>query len=170
MRRRTFLYTAPLLSGCGYKVAGKADLLPATIRTIAVPAFQNLTTKYKLTDRLASSITREFLSRTRYQVTAEQGKGDATLRGAILNYFAFPTVLDQTTSRAAGVQVLVILQVSLVDNATGKTLFDRPSMDVRQRYEISQDQFAYFEESDVALERLSAEVARSVVSAVLEAF
>jgi hypothetical protein len=170
LRRRVFLLGAPLVTGCGYHVGGKADLLPKSIRTIAVPAFKNLTTKYKLTDRLASAITREFLMRTRYQVVAEEGQGDATVRGAVLNYFAFPTVLDQTTSRAAGVQVNVILQVSLVENATGKLLFNRPSMDVRQRYEISQDQFAYFEESDVALERLSLEVARSVVSAVLEAF
>lgn len=169
MTRRWFL-AAPLLSGCGYHVSGRADLLPKNIHTLAVPAFGNVTTKYKLTDRLPAAITREFLTRTRYQVVADPGAAEATIRGAVLNYFAFPTVLDQVTGRAAGVQINVILQVSLVENATGKLLFNRPSMDVRQRYEISADQFAYFEESDIALERLSQEVARSVVSAVLEAF
>jgi hypothetical protein len=43
-------------------------------------------------------------------------------------------------------------------------------MEVRERYEIAVDPNAYFEESDVAVERLSHNVARSVVSAVLEAF
>ena len=43
-------------------------------------------------------------------------------------------------------------------------------MEVRQRYEISVDQLQYFEESDIALDRVSREVARSVVSAILEAF
>jgi hypothetical protein len=43
-------------------------------------------------------------------------------------------------------------------------------MEVRQRYEIAIDQDAYFEESDIALERLSRDVARAVVSGVLEAF
>jgi hypothetical protein len=41
---------------------------------------------------------------------------------------------------------------------------------VRERYEISIDPLAYFEESEVALERLSKQVAGSIVSAILEAF
>jgi hypothetical protein len=64
----------------------------------------------------------------------------------------------------------VTLQVSLTDRATGKVLFNRPNMDMRQRYEISTNQLAYFEESDAALDRMSGEVARSVVSAILEMF
>ena len=49
-------------------------------------------------------------------------------------------------------------------------LFTRPSFEVRERYEISVDPRAYFEESDPAMERLSRDVARSVVSAILENF
>ena len=171
MTRRLWLLAAPVgLSGCGYHVSGRGDLLPKSVRTIAVPAFSNITTKYKLAGRIPGAITREFLSRTRYHVVADSAQADATLRGAILNYFSFPTVFDQTSGRATGVQLNVILQVSLTENATGKVLFTRPGMDIRQRYEISTDQIAYFEESDAALERLSLEVARTVVSAVLEAF
>jgi hypothetical protein len=43
-------------------------------------------------------------------------------------------------------------------------------MEFRQRYEIAIDQTQYFEESDIALERLSRDVARTLVSSVLEAF
>ncbi len=43
-------------------------------------------------------------------------------------------------------------------------------MEVRERYEIAIDPRAYFEESDTAIERMSREVARSIVSAVLEKF
>lgn len=171
LARRLWLLAMPAgLLGCGYHVAGRGDLLPKNVRTIAVPAFSNVTTRYKLANRMPGAITREFLSRTRYQVVADPSQADATLRGSIINYFSFPTVFDQASGRAAGVQLNVILHVSLVENATGKVLFNRPGMDVRQRYEISTDQIAYFEESDAALERLSMEVARTVVSAVLEAF
>src|SRR5438552_767428 len=54
-----------LISSCGYHVAGKADLVPKNVKTIAIPAFTNVTTRYKLTDRLPEAITREFISRTR---------------------------------------------------------------------------------------------------------
>ena len=33
-----------LATACGYHVSGHADLLPSTLKTIAVPAFTNLTT------------------------------------------------------------------------------------------------------------------------------
>jgi len=60
--------------------------------------------------------------------------------------------------------------VTLTDRSDGKVLFSRPNLEVRERYEISVDAKTYFEESDVAMERLSRDVARSVVSAVLENF
>lgn len=158
------------LTGCGYHVSGHGDMLPKSVKTIAIPAFGNITTKYKLTDRLANTLTREFISRTRYRVVADEKEADAVLRGEVINVFAFPAASDQSTGRASAVQMSVFLDVSLIDRATGKVLYSRPRMEVRQRYEISVDQFAYFEESDVALERMSRDVARSVVSAVLEAF
>jgi hypothetical protein len=43
-------------------------------------------------------------------------------------------------------------------------------MEVRERYEISVDPRAYFDESDTAAERLSRDVARSIVSAILSGF
>jgi hypothetical protein len=63
-----------------------------------------------------------------------------------------------------------MLQVSLRNRATNTLLFNRPNMEFRQNYEISVDSKAYFDESDVAMERLSRDVARSVVSAILENF
>jgi len=40
MRRRTILaLAAPFAAACGYRVGGKADLLPDTIHTIAIPPF-----------------------------------------------------------------------------------------------------------------------------------
>jgi hypothetical protein len=151
-------------------VSGHSDLLPKSIKTIAIPAFGNVTQRYRLTELMPRALTREFISRTRYQVVAEPENADAVLKGAVVNYMFFPTVVDQQSGRAAGVQILVVLQLILVERATGKTLFNRPNMEVRNRYEIAVDPRAYFEESDLALERVSRDVARTVVSSVLEAF
>lgn len=161
---------AVFLAGCGYHVAGRADLLPKKIKTIAIPSFGNLTTRYRLSERLPAALTREFLSRTRYRIVADPNEADAILSGAVVNYMSYPTVFDPNTGRAASVQMSVILQVTLTDRATGAVLFSRPNFEARERYEISVDQRAYFEESDAALDRLSRDVARSVVSAILENF
>jgi len=157
-------------AGCGYHVAGRADLLPKSVNTIAITAFGNLTTRYQLADRLPAALSREFLSRTRYDVVADPNAADAILTGAVINYFAYPTVFDQTTGRAAGIQIIAVLQLRLTDRVSGKLLFDRPAFEARQRYEISTDQLAYFEENAPAMDRMARDVARTVVSAILENF
>lgn len=171
---RSWFVLIPLFcsaAGCGYHVSGHADMLPKTVKTIAIPPFSNVTTRYKLTDSIPSALIREFASRTnRLQVVNDPNQADAVLHGAVVNYLSFPVVSDQKTGRATAVQISVFLNISLTERATGKVLFNRPAMEVRQRYEISTDQLAYFEESSTALQRVSQEVSRSVVSAVLEAF
>lgn len=159
-----------LACSCGYHVGGRADLLPKTVHTIAVPAFGNVTTRYKLTDRLPEAISRELIGRTRYRVVSDQGAADAVLKGAVVSYTSYPTIFDPITGRAAGVELHVTLQVSLTERATGKILFNRPTFEVRERYEISVDPSQYFEESDTALNRVSQQVARQVVTAILENF
>jgi hypothetical protein len=159
-----------LAASCGYHVAGKADLLPRRIHTIAIPAFGNVTNNYRLSERVTNAMTREFITRTRYRIIADPDQADAILSGAVINQFSYSTVLDPATGRAAGAEVIVVLQVTLTDRSNGAVLFTRPNFEFRERYEISVDAKTYFEESDAAIDRLSRDVARSVVSAVLEGF
>lgn len=170
MKTAMALTFAAILTSCGYHTAGHADLMPKNIRTIAIPAFTNATTRYKLTDRLPEAIAREFITRTRYRVIPEVGAADAILRGSIINYFAYPTVFDPETGRASAVEFRAILQISLLDRVSGKVLFSRPSMEIRERYQISVTADTFFEESDPALERAGQQTARQVVSAILENF
>lgn len=161
---------AVVCCACGYHVSGHADTIPAKVKVIAIPPFNNLTIRYHLSEQLPGAITREFISRTRYQIVPDENQADAVLRGAVINYVAFPYIADQQTGRAAGVQVSVVLNISLVERATGKVLFSRPYLEFRNRYEISNDEINYFDESQTAMDRVAREVARSVVSAILESF
>jgi len=163
-------WLALLLSSCGYRFAATDTALPKTIHTIAIPAFANLSTRYKLTDQLPELISREFLTRTRYKVVPDVDTADAVLRGAIITYAFYPTIFDPANGRAAYAELHVLLTVSLTERTTGKVLFNRPNFDVRETYQISPQATQYFEESDPALKRAGEQVARSVVSAVLENF
>ncbi len=144
-------------------------MLPATIHTIAVPAFRNVTTQYRVSDLLGKAVTRELISRTKYNVTANRDEADATLLGSVVGFVSYPTIYDPIQGRATGVQAIVTIQLTLFDKA-GKVLFTRPNFEIRERYEISVDPKNYFDESEPAMQRLAGDVARSVVSAMLEAF
>ena len=157
------------LPGCGYHVGGHTNLLPKTIKTIAIPSFGNATTQPKLPVLLAADITREFISRTRYTVVHDTSQADAVLTGAVVNISNNPIIYDPVKG-LTGVQISVTLQLTLTERRTGAVLFKRPGAEFRQRYEIATDPQAYFDESDTALVRLSRDVSRSVVTAILENF
>jgi hypothetical protein len=161
---------AMLLVSCGYRFAETDTALPKTIHTVCIPAFTNLSTRYKLTDQLPEAIAREFITRTRYRVVSDANSADAVLRGTVVSYSFYPTIYDQLTGRAAFGEIRVSLAVTLTERATGKVLFSRPNFDVRETYQISPNAVQYFEESGPALKRAGQQVARSVVSAVLENF
>ncbi len=156
------------LSGCGYQIAGKANVLPAEVHTIAVKPFANASIQYKLSDYLTEAVTRELITRTRYAIISDPAKADAVLSGTVANVIVGATTSDPIKG-ATGAQLVVYVQVKLVDK-DGKTLFERPNIEYRQQYEISVNPTQYFDESQPAAQRLSRDVAHSIVSAVLEGF
>jgi hypothetical protein len=166
--KRITLVIALFFTGCGYRVAGTANVLPAEVHTIAVLPWNNVSTQYKLSDFIAEDVSRELISRTRYTVIADPAKADAVLSGAIANMFSGATISDPVKG-ATGGQLIVQIQVKLIDK-NGKVLFARPNVEFRERYEISIDPKQYFDESQVAVRRLSRDVGRSIVSAILENF
>lgn len=161
---------ALVATGCGYHIAGQANTIPDEVRALAVPAFENGTTEYKIEQYVQQAVVRELLARTRYQVVNREENADATLRGAVIGFLAFPQNFDLATGRATTVTTITRVQVSLVDRKTGETLYNNPNLEFRDRYEVSADPEVYFEERQAALERSSEAMARTLVSAVLEGF
>jgi outer membrane lipopolysaccharide assembly protein LptE/RlpB len=158
-----------LLTGCGYHVGGQANLLPKELHSIAVPAFGNVTVDPKLSPYMSEALSRELVSRTHYTIVADPKQADATLYGNIVNRFTNATVSDPVTGRGSRANVIVQVQVRLVAK-DGKVLFQRPNFQFTDRYEISVQPGQYIDESQATLQRLSRDLARSVVSAILENF
>jgi hypothetical protein len=169
------------LGSCGYHVAGKADLVPKDVHTIAIPPFTNASVKYKLTDLLPEAISREFITRTRYKTVNDPTQADAVLNGTVVRYVAYPTLINQATGRTSGLQIVVVLSVNLTERSTGKVIFSRPYYEAHQRYELSTptgapgttgsaNNYQYFDESGAGIQRLSKDVARDLVTSILENF
>lgn len=159
-----------ITAGCGYHTAGHAVQLPENVKTIAVPAFVNETSTYRIEQMLTSSVVREFTTRTHYHLLSAPGEGaDATLRGTVVSTSASPLTYNSTTGQAASVLVVVSMRVSLTDRQ-GKVLYQNPSYLFREQYEVSQDLGSFFEEDSPAFRRLSQDFARTLVSNILEGF
>jgi outer membrane lipopolysaccharide assembly protein LptE/RlpB len=157
-------------SGCGYHVAGRAANLPSGWRTIAVPAFKNDTTRYRLEQRFTEAVIRQFLQRTKYRIMQDPASADAVLRGEVLAIETAPMLFDATTGQVTTTLVTVHTKVLLVDNQSQKTVYENDDMVFRDEYQISSDVQSFFEEQDPALERMSRDFAAQLVSNVTEKF
>jgi outer membrane lipopolysaccharide assembly protein LptE/RlpB len=164
------LFTAVLSGGCGYHVAGHASQLPSEWKTIAIPAFTNDTTRYRIEQRFTQAVIREFITRTRYRVIQDTQSADAVLHGEVLSIETNPILFQATTGEVTMMLVTVHAKVQLVDNRTQKPVYKNDDMLFRNQYQISTEVNSFFEEQDPALERMSRDLASHLVSDILENF
>jgi outer membrane lipopolysaccharide assembly protein LptE/RlpB len=175
MRRTLRNRLLPLLlclisTGCGYHTAGKVNIIPENVRTIAVPAFVNQTHTFRIEQMLTSAVVREMVLRTHCHIVNQaDADADATLKGTVLSTYTTPMTYDSKSGRAASVLVVISMSVTLKDKQ-GKILYENGSYLFREQYEISQDPNSFFEEDTPAYQRLSRDFAQTLVSNILEGF
>jgi outer membrane lipopolysaccharide assembly protein LptE/RlpB len=162
--------TCGYLTACGYHVAGRSDALPKNIHVIAVPAFENATTSYRIEQKLTLAIVHEFLAATYYKITSEPSGADAVLHGKVLTLEAVPLLFDTKTGRATTMLVTVRCDVTLTQTEPQKILYHSDKFVFRNEYEISTDVKSFFEEQDPALDRLAKDFAQRLVASVTENF
>ncbi|MFI5111566.1 MAG: LPS assembly lipoprotein LptE [Terriglobales bacterium] len=164
------LLIATMSLACGYHTTTHYVRLPDSVHTIAVPAFTNQTQNYRVEQVLTSAVVREFVTRTKFRIISEPSDdADATLRGTVTTMQLAPLTYDSQTGRASSALVTVTMRVSLVDRK-GTVLFDQPNYTFREQYQVSRELTSFFEEDSPAVDRLSRDFARTLVSNILEAY
>lgn len=161
-------------SGCGYSLAGKGSFLPPSIRIIAVPEFVNQTPYYEIERKFTERVRSEFIGRGRYQILPQVTGADAIVRGTITSVSIAPANFNQA-QQATRYVVIIRTKIEFYDVKEDKILWENPLMFFREEYDLPADSLAgdpaaFFGQSSNALERVALDFARSVVSAILEAF
>jgi outer membrane lipopolysaccharide assembly protein LptE/RlpB len=160
------------LAACGYALAGRGSSLPTTIRTIGIPLFTNATSVFDVEQSITQRVRLEFISRGKYRVVSDETGTDAVLRGEITAISSRPTAFTQE-QQASRYEITVVVKVELKD-ANGKMLFENPAQTFREEYEVSNAQSAqdasFLGQNQNALDRLANDLAKTVVSSILEAF
>lgn len=161
-------------AGCGYTLAGRGAFLPANIRTIGVPAFTNHTTVFNLEALLTQKVRSELIGRGRYQILPQDTGVDAVLVGDVATVSITPASFN-TQQLASRYTITIVANIQLRDVRENKVLWENPNMVFRQDYDNTSgqnalDPTAFFGQEVNALDRVSSDFARSIVSAILEAF
>ena len=117
-----------------YRFAGGG--LPSHIRTIAVVPFENETPVPELQREVFEAMRREIQSRLNLRDAAE-AKANAVVRGTIVRYdidvpIGFSADPSQATS--ARRQLQLVVDVQIVDQTTGRTLWEKKGLTAKGEY------------------------------------
>lgn len=162
-------------SGCGYALAGRGSFLPVSIRTVGIPKLENRSQFFQVEDILTDKIRSEFIGRGKYAVTPEETGVDALLTGEVLGISVVPVGITENQF-ASRYLFTIALKMEFTDTKTQDVIWQNDGLVFRGEYElqtrsntpIGGDTFLDQERSSV--DRIATDVARSVVTAILEAF
>ena len=165
---------AAVASGCGYALAGRGSFLPDYVKTVGIPTFTNQTTVFNAETILSEKVRREFIGRGKYTVLPQSTGVDAVLTGEIASITVAPASFT-AGQIASNYTITMVARVELRDLHQNKVLWENSSLVFRQDYEAQSgasavDPAAFFGQDANALDRMSTEFAKTIVSSILEAF
>lgn len=163
------LFLLATLSGCGYRLAGHNQLLPDTVKTIAVPPFENQTRRPEIEQRITEHITETFIQRGGYRTTASETGGDARLKGEVTGYDISPVSVG-STGRATRYEVVITASVELTKIPEGQVLFRSSHFVFKKQYDVTGEGLTFFDQEITAIDEIAKDFAEAVVTSILEGF
>ncbi len=166
---------ASLCTSCGYALAGRGSFLPASIKVIGIPDFANDTTFYQVEQVLTAKVRSEFIGRGKFKVLPQDAGVDAILKGELTSISVAPAAFNES-QQATRYTITMTAKIEFRDVQADKVLWQNPAMVFREDYDVATagtsitDPATFFGQETNALERVGTDFARTVVSAILEAF
>ena len=133
--RRFGVLSLVLLTGCLYSLSGGGGL-PRHIRTVAVIPFENETANPEVAGELHLALRKTLGDRLGLR-EAPENRASAIVTGTIRKYEPDVPVgfsADPALATTARRRVQVVVDVKIVDQTTGKTLYERAGLQAEGEY------------------------------------
>ena len=163
------------VSNCGYALAGRGSFLPEYIRIVGIPQLVNNSTFFQVEQVLTEKIRTEFIGRGRYTVIPNAEGADAVLTGTITSITVTPVGFTQQ-QLASRYLFTLTLTVTFTDLRTGMPLWTNAALTFREEYDLTTrsntalEGATFISQERSSFDRIAADAARTVVTAILEAF
>ena len=167
--KRVPLLGVLFLVSCGYGLVGRSTFLDPAIRSVAIPAFVNRTTRVELEQRVTQAVAEEFVSRGRLQLVTSEKDAHAILRGSIDSFNIFPIAFDQ--GRATRYQISITAKIELLDHRNeDKVLWKNDQYRFTEDYEVNLATTNAFDQETRAIQEIAVRFAEGLVTNLLEGF
>lgn len=157
------------VSGCGYALVGRSNMLDPSIKTLEVPSFVNRTTRAELEQRVTQAVAEEFVSRGRLRLVKNSKEADVILRGSIDTFDLYAVGFEQ--GRATQYQISITAKIELLDHRNeDKVLWKNDQYRFTQNYEVNLATTDAFDQESRAIRDIAVRFAESLVANLLEGF
>jgi len=162
-------------SGCGYSLAGRGSFLPTYIQTVGIPLLVNRTPFFDVEQVLTEKVRAEFIGRGKYRILPDATGADAVLTAEVLGISVQPSGFTEQ-QLASRYLFSLVLKVAFTDVRTNQLLWSNDALTFREEYELATRGNTAFvgaeflDQERSAFDRISNDIARTVVTAILEAF
>jgi lipopolysaccharide assembly LptE-like protein len=163
-------------AGCGYALAGRGSFLPTDIRVVGIPPLVNRTTFFDVEQILTEKIRNEFIGRGKYRVVPEAADADAVLNAEITSITLSPVAFT-STQLASRYQFVLTMKVDFIDNRVNKSLWANDALSFTGEYDLTSgagdatiNAATFVDQQRSSFDRIATDVARTVVTAIVEAF
>jgi hypothetical protein len=162
-------------SGCGYALAGRGSFLPDYIRIVGIPQLANHSAFFQVEQILTEKIRTEFIGRGRYTVVPTAEGADAVVTGTVRSITVQPIGFTEQ-QLASRYQFTLNMSIDFTDARTNQVLWSNANLVFREEYElgirsnVEVDAATFLSQERTSFDRISDDVARTVATAILEAF
>jgi len=136
--------------------------------------FTNSTRVFEVEQTLTQRVRSEFMGRGRYTILPQATGADAVLIGEITGLSIAPSGFN-SQQQATRYAATLTAKIEFRDLRSDKVLWSNPGLVFREEYEVTTvapgtDPTLFFGQNTNALDRLATDFAKTVVSAIMEAF
>lgn len=175
MTRVLLLLLALCSTSCGYALAGRGSFLPPDIGVVGIPPLQNQSTFFNVEQPLTEKIRAEFIGRGKYRVIPDAAGADAVLTATVVGISVSPIAFSDQ-QLASRYQFTISMRMEFTDVRNNRVLWSNDALVFREEYELSTrgttaiEGASFLDQERSSFDRIATDIARSVVTSILEAF
>lgn len=161
------------LAGCGYALVGRGLNIPEDIQKIYVQPLENSTSRAQVDQILTRAISDELLTRRRFETVNSAAEAHAVLSGNVLTFVVRPVTFDDqglADSFEVSISADMKFQRPPAGGSEGEVIWSNSRYVFRQDYPLEEEETAYFDRENIAIESTSERFAETLVTDLLEGF
>ncbi len=154
---------------------GAGAFLPEYIDVVGIPQLDNTSTFFQVEQILTEKIRAEFIGRGRFTVVPVPEGADAVVTGTVTSVNVQPVGFTEQ-QLASRYLFTLTMRVEFTDARTNQVLWSNSALTFREEYELTtrSDQAlegaSFLSQERSSFDRIADDVARTVVTAIVEAF